>query len=207
MISDLDTKFSEIEQRYSMTLPVLFREIWRLGWCSGSDFLIMPDMEWMPLQEVIDYQFEDYQMEGFVPFAFTAGGDLWCWQTDSSVCAEPRVVECPHDCDEGRVFALDFRSAIYRHLADAVAAHFLCETDLTEHLDMIRHCLERFRPHLLPQQVEHLDSLLARPRQSAVLPAVRPTQWHFIIPRGERTLDLIGQFPEITFQWMRPAHL
>ena len=161
----------------------------------------------MPLQEIVDYQFEDYQAQGFAPFATTASGDLWCWQPDPSVTTEPRIVECPHDCDAGSVFAPDFRSAIYRQLADGVSFHFLCETDLAEHLDLIRHCLERFRPHLLPQQVEHLDLLLARPLQSAVLPAARPTRWHFVIPRGGKLQYFADVFPEITFQWMRPAHL
>ena len=111
----------------------------------------MPDMEWMPLEEIIDYHFEDYQSPGFVPFAFTAGGDLWCWRAVPDAVVEPCVVECPHDCEEGSVYAPDFQTAIYRHLLEAAAGLHGTEQDLLDEVDLIQKCCDRFRS-LLSQQ-------------------------------------------------------
>ena len=99
MSSTLELLFSQIEQRYLLKMPSAFREIWRRGWCSDKDSIYFPDLEWMPLEEIRDYEFEEYQISGFVPLAHTAGGGLWCWELEQSFSAEPRVVMCPRDCD------------------------------------------------------------------------------------------------------------
>lgn len=159
----------------------------------------------MPLPDILNYQFESYHLPGFVPFAFTAGGDLWCWRPVKGGAVEPPVVECPHDCEEGSVYAADFGSAIYRHLLEATAAHHLAEQDLLEEIDLVRQCCDRFRRLLSSQQVSTLEAILSRPPQSAVLPAIRPTQWHFILSREEGSQMLAKDFPAITFQWMRSS--
>ena len=203
VMTDIESAFSEIERCYSFRLPPLFREIWRLGFCSGDTFLIMPDMEWMPLQDIIDYRFEDYQLPGLVPFAFTAGGDLWCWQAVPDALAEPHVVECPHDCEEGSVYAPDFQTAIYRHLLEAAAGQHIAEQDLLDEVELIRQCCDRFRSLLSQRQAGKLDEVLSRSPQSAVLPARRPTRWHFLLSREEGR-QLRADFPATTFRWMTP---
>jgi len=164
----------------------------------------MPDMEWMPLEEIIDYRFEDYQSPGFVPFAFTAGGDLWCWRAVPDAVVEPCVVECPHDCEEGSVYAPDFQMAIYRHLLEAAAGLHGTEQDLLDEVDLIRKCCDRFRSLLSQQQASRLDDILSRPPQSAVLPARRPTRWHFLLSREEGR-QLRAEFPNTPFRWMTPS--
>lgn len=210
MSSDLESLFSQIERRYILKLPSAFREIWRLGWCSDKDSIYLPDLEWLPLEAIRDYEFEDYQMPGFVPFATTGSGDLWCWEHEQSGGAEPRVVACPHDCDEGSVYAADFTSALYRQLLDGLAIHAQQAADVSEQVGLVRRCLDRYRPLLQPEHVRTLDSFLSRSVQYADLPSIGPARrvvrWHFLIPSAELSIIMHDQFPEITFRWMRPAY-
>jgi hypothetical protein len=56
----MEQLFTQIEERYQFVLPEAFREFWRRGFCTvlgpgrdGPHYLDLPDLEWMPLAEIV----------------------------------------------------------------------------------------------------------------------------------------------------------
>ncbi len=75
-------------------------------------------MEWMPLAEILNFEFFSFCKPGFVPFAFTGGGSLWCWYPEYATNGVVPVVHCPRDCNTGEFFAPHFLGAVYRQILD-----------------------------------------------------------------------------------------
>ena len=195
--------FRSIEKRYDFALPQAFKTAWEAGW-AGDNYLALPDLEWLPLEEIAEYEFEDYQISGLVPFASTGGGDLWCWQPAFLGPDGPRVIECPHDCTEASVYAPDFRSFLYRRLLDEACACFLDAEGMEEHRSGLLRGFEQVSALLQTEEREMLASVLNSPIQSEVLPAVRPTRWSFIVPPKSELQEFIRRsFPDEIFEWMR----
>ena len=127
--------YKEIERRYGFRLPSDYRSMQELGWFdfdpttdrdvafdpgSPHGYLWLNDMEWLSLAEIRDHQFPNYCLSGFVPFAFTGGGDHWCWYpkfTDADSGSTP-VVLCPRDSNTGEFYAPHFLGAMYRQALD-----------------------------------------------------------------------------------------
>lgn len=83
----------------------------------GDGYLWLNDMEWYRLSEIAEFSFPDFyepHLPHLVPFAFTGGGDYWCWQTDRTNERGTRVLLCPHDCNEGNIYAPNFAAALFR---------------------------------------------------------------------------------------------
>src|SRR6516164_5067104 len=85
--------FRQIEQRYGFSVPTEYRLMSERGWFDfddarnrvGPDYLWLYDMEWLDPAGIRDHEFPEYCEPGFVPFAFTGGGDHWCWWPAESV--------------------------------------------------------------------------------------------------------------------------
>jgi len=124
--------YSKIEKRFKFSFPSEYREMRKLDWMTlvrpvnpetfktpGRNYLWINDMEWYSLEEIAKFEFADYcapYLPNLVPFAFTGGGDDWCWQTDHGM----RVLYCAHDCYDGEIYAPDFRSALFPSFPDSV---------------------------------------------------------------------------------------
>lgn len=120
--------YGQIEDRYGFALPAEYRRMWERGWFDlkageGLDlyahperhsYLWLNEMEWMPLEAIRDNRFPEYCKSGFVPFAFTGGGDHWCWHPASANCGITPVVLCPRDSKIGEFYASNFLGALYR---------------------------------------------------------------------------------------------
>lgn len=87
----------------------------------------LPDFHWLTASEVSTFQFLEYQWSGFVPFARSGSGDLWCWCPEQATGVRVPVGFCPANCEEGEVYAPDFSSALFRLICDA-AQHLSAET-------------------------------------------------------------------------------
>ena len=210
----MEELLTQIERRYAFTLPQEFREFWKRGFCTitgrnlGPHYLLLMDMEWMPLEEIAGFEFQSYHRPGFVPFATSGSGDLWCWQPAFTDERGTRVLYCPHDCYDADVYAPDFMSAIYRHLVDQAA---------TMHRDL--DSVERSRQHLLaatsalqpfltPERRESLSQICRLPVQSPLLPARVPTVRHFLLSSGEHSEllrhHLSYEDMDAPIRWMEP---
>lgn len=127
--------YREIEQRYCFALPREYRQMQEQGWFGpitaeeGQDvcahprrhaYLWLNDMEWMPLADILSFEFPSYCEPPIrlIPFAFTAGGDHWCWSPQHATAGVTPVVACPRDDRTGEVYARDFVSGLYRQILD-----------------------------------------------------------------------------------------
>ena len=109
-----------IEQKYGLRLPEAYCSMQALGWLDvklsdNHNYFWLSEAEWMPLDAIAEYKFQEYQKPGFVPFASTGGGDHWCWWPTE----HPEVVVfCAHDSYDGEFYAPSFIGFVYRCLLD-----------------------------------------------------------------------------------------
>jgi hypothetical protein len=127
----LDELDERVRERWGFTLPAEYREMHSLGWLTidrpgqtedflepGRQYLPLNDMEWLPLEEIRDFQFQAWEGDEFVPFAQSGLGDHWCWWPAETTEAGTPVVLCPHDDQSGIVYAPHFLGALYRHMLE-----------------------------------------------------------------------------------------
>ena len=125
-----DALYNAIEARYRFVVPDEYRRLAARGLFTIStpahasvfyrpgSYLWLHDMEWYALQDIVDFKFQPYHLPGFVPFAFTAGGDCWCWQPTQTDRRGTRVLCCHHDYEFATVYAPNFHTAMYRQILD-----------------------------------------------------------------------------------------
>lgn len=91
------------------------------GWfnCSSDSYFWLVRAKRLSLNEILNYEPEDYYKPGFVPFASEADGSDWAWWPSAHF---ETVVSCPHDCSVGEYDAPTFVSFIYRRLLDYAGA-------------------------------------------------------------------------------------
>jgi hypothetical protein len=97
-----------------------------------GSYLWLNDMEWYSLKDLAAFEFNDDQMPGFVPFAFTGAGDYWCWQVAFTNERGTRVVCCWHDDGFATIYAPDFAAALYRQALAFCRECVPDEVDLAE---------------------------------------------------------------------------
>jgi hypothetical protein len=148
-----DHIISQIEDRYSAKLPDEFIEFWRRGLCDvlapgivGQNYLWVPEMEWMPLEEIRDYKFPAYQNVciPLLPFACDGAGDSHSFMLGEP--SEMAVLWCPRDCPEMEIFAPDFLAAVFRS--------YLVNSEQT-----YDECLKATLPYVV-RAIELLDGIL-----------------------------------------------
>lgn len=168
--------YRAIADRYGFSLPEDYRRLEARGllhlsksahasaFTRPGSYLWLPDMEWLSLEAIAEFQFEAYCLPGFVPFAFTAGGDHWCWQPGYTSAHGTRVVYCPHDNFLATVYAPQFAGAVYRQ-----ALAICSETDLDAPAFLRRWAADlsdlfpaRWRTRLLELAESPARALLAR---------------------------------------------
>jgi hypothetical protein len=118
--------FRRIEDRYAFCFPSEYTAMHRKGWLQfdparrglPQPYLWMNEMEWLSLQDMLDFEFPTYCKPGFVPFAFTGGGDHWCWYPEHAADGVTPVVLCPRDSTAGEFYAPSFTGSLYRQILD-----------------------------------------------------------------------------------------
>jgi hypothetical protein len=149
--------YRRIEQRYGFAIPEEYRQMRARGWFDCADgtmpyfnpasrfYLWMNDMEWMSLHDILEFEFPSYCKPGFIPFAFTAGGDHWCWYPEHTSNGITPAMHCPRDSKMGEYYAPHFLGALYRQ-----ALSFAAEPlDAKEELEARQH-LKRWFDDLGP---------------------------------------------------------
>lgn len=77
-------------------------------------------MEWIPLEKIREYEYEDGESRSVVPFAFTGGGDKWVWVTDDGENDYP-VGLCEGAEVNGVYYARNTQDAILRQIIEFVS--------------------------------------------------------------------------------------
>ena len=206
---NLEEQFQQVEQKYGLVLPDACRSMYAQGWMDvrGDNYFWLHEAEWMSLEEILNHEPAEYHRPGYVPFAFTGGGDEWCWWP----FAHPgTIVLCPHDCYDGEFYAPSFLGFVYRSMLDFCATGFDPEDDPEE--------AEENR-QILKDSVARLSGYLPRPWQETLeaLTTASSVQRFYngrSIGVGLMTYDQ-GQaiirrdlaFPQLDqeFQWMFPT--
>jgi len=134
--------YTAISQRFGFSLPDEYRRLESRGlltltapahasqFTKPGTYLWLNEMEWYSLEKIAEFKFWPDQLPGFVPFAFTGGGDDWCWQPEFTDSRGTRVVCCWHDSNMATVYAPDFASALFRQVIE------FCSTTDDDELDV-----------------------------------------------------------------------
>ncbi|MDA3961082.1 MAG: hypothetical protein PF961_09845 [Planctomycetota bacterium] len=161
----MDDPFEPIAQRFGFPCPDLYRRM-RADGCFdrfGESHLQFSDLEWMGLDEIVSYTFNDDQIPGLVPVAGTMEMDLWCWYPAMNDGGPAPIVFCPLEDEVASIYAPDFTAWIYRLMLEEYAC-----TGLTEHLDVrqsrvvLDHYTERMAAYLPPAWHARLLDLRSR---------------------------------------------
>jgi hypothetical protein len=122
--------YKAISERYGFNVPNEYRHLASRGLLSittpahasafhkPGSYLWLHDMEWYSLQDIADFEFQSYHLPGFVPFAFTGGGDYWCWQPAFTDERGTRVLCCHRDSEFAIIYAPNFQTALFRQTLD-----------------------------------------------------------------------------------------
>jgi hypothetical protein len=199
--------YSEIKAKYGFEIPAAYRRMEQDGFFrlppQGTEcdpfnelYLWVPEAEWMRPQEILDYEPPSYQQSGFVPFAFTGGGEPWCWWP----AQDPQAVVFLPIGDAGVFDAPHLVGSIYRR--------FLCyalnvnEQDADEARRYFGLWARRLASHFPARWIETLNDLA----QADIV------AWQFKRARGQgflnppRLEELVARdlaFPRLgaTFEW------
>ena len=101
-------------------IPEIYTEMSRKGFFNKDTFLWLNDMEWIPIEKIGDYEYEDGESRSVVPFAFTGGGDKWVWVIDEGENDYP-VGLCEGAEVNGIYYARNTRDAILRQIIEFVS--------------------------------------------------------------------------------------
>jgi hypothetical protein len=111
-------QLAAIEHHYNAVLPDAYK-LWAANGyltLSSPHYLWVWEAEWIPLEQVPGYELTPFpHLPGLIPFAFTAGGDHWCWHTEGPTGpGEYRILRCQHDSDMAEVYSPSFAGWFYR---------------------------------------------------------------------------------------------
>jgi hypothetical protein len=113
------------------------------------------DMEWRPLADIANKKIRMAKPE-FTSFAFSGGGDQWCWYPAATIGDRVPVVQCPRDSIEGEFYAPDFIHSLYRQVLDFALYAF------GENEELDRQYLDRWSRELGPMLPRPCAGVLAR---------------------------------------------
>ena len=166
----------EYERKWGFPLPAEYvtlaeRKCFDLPEPSGcyhqlihSPYLWMPEMEWRSFPDLLHPDMTAGEAKpGFASFAFTGGGDDWCWYAPAAIGGRVPVVQCPHDDCDATFYAPDFISAIYRNILEASLGGFGRDQSNPIEREYLRRWSKELGPMLPPAAAQTLASLVAAP--------------------------------------------
>jgi hypothetical protein len=184
-------------------LPTAFVEFWRRGFCTilgprntGPDYIWLPDVEWLSLEDIRDYQFPKYLNVQILllPFAEDAAGSPYCFMIGRSDGMP--VIWCASDCPKTEIYAPDFSAAVFRSLLGQ-ATQWLDLEWLESERKIARNSITQLRQILPDSQIQLLDGVYGRQPQSILRghPS-HPKEWNFLMSNEEFAQIMKNEFPD-----------
>lgn len=99
-------------------IPDLYKRMNELGYLnySNKQSIWMSEMEWMPYEEVMNYEYEEDMTREVLPFAFTGSGDLWAFVENGT--SQPYIGRYYHPEEDGEYCAKNFEDAILLNIIE-----------------------------------------------------------------------------------------
>lgn len=85
----------------------------------GNAYLWLNEMEWIPIESIIENEEEKHGDMSLIPFAFTGGGDKWVWVFEKNK-ETYRVGLCENAEPTGIYYAKNMEDAILRQIIEYV---------------------------------------------------------------------------------------
>lgn len=68
-----------ILMKKAFKIPTIYLNMNNLGLLERYNYLWIDDMEWIPIDQISNYQYEEGEIDSLIPFAHTARYDNWVW--------------------------------------------------------------------------------------------------------------------------------
>ncbi|PSU87044.1 hypothetical protein C0W35_21875 [Photobacterium kishitanii] len=93
----------------------------------NSKYIWFNEMDWMSINEINNYNYDDGENKNVIPFAKSSNGDLWGWLKDENENNECSVVYCPMDENEGILYAPSFIGSVFRQIFEFASQNNFCD--------------------------------------------------------------------------------
>ena len=100
--------------------PLVYQKKQKRGYINAENYLWLNEMEWMTLDEIYNYHYDEGENKEIIPFAFTGGGDKWVWVINSKE-PEYSVGLCENGESNGIYYARNMEDAIFRQIIEFVS--------------------------------------------------------------------------------------
>ncbi|MFW5845110.1 MAG: hypothetical protein ACOCXJ_02685 [Planctomycetota bacterium] len=120
-----------LRERFDFEPPSVYRELLATG-CFDPQHprhVQLTDLVWLDGERLRQWERDERQVPGLVPFAQTLNGDDWCWYPDIDPRLDAPVVFCPDEDEVAVLYAPDFAAFIYRALLEECTESFLVERE------------------------------------------------------------------------------
>ncbi|MDD4889974.1 MAG: hypothetical protein PHU85_08580, partial [Phycisphaerae bacterium] len=145
--------------------------------------------------ELAVFEFPEYCKPGYVPFAFTAGGDYWCWAPHLGETGHAPVLLCYHDCNEADFWAPDLAGTAYRQVLYHCAEPATTQDERQFRCRLLRRYVQDLRPIWRAGWLDRIQCLAAKSTADERLLAWGEAQ-------GIIAADLGSQYVERRILWM-----
>lgn len=110
-----------IDENYR--IPLIYRKMNEKGYTNPQNdlYLWLNEMEWMPINEIIEYEYDEGEIKSIVPFAITGAGDKWVWVVADNG-EEYYVGLCERAETTGIYYAKNTEDAILRQIIEYVSS-------------------------------------------------------------------------------------
>lgn len=102
-------------------IPSVYQKMNERGFFNLETYLWLNDMEWMSIDKIKEYEYDDGESKLIIPFAITGGGDEWVWVVNDE-SKEYCVGLCERAESNGIYYAKNTEDAIFRHIIEYVAS-------------------------------------------------------------------------------------
>lgn len=103
-------------------IPSIYQEMNEKGFLNPNNesYLWLNEMEWMSIDKIKEYEYDNGESNLIIPFAITGGGDKWVWVVNDEN-KEYCVGLCERAESNGIYYAKSTEDAIFRHIIEYVS--------------------------------------------------------------------------------------
>ena len=110
-------------------IPSIYIKMNELGLLDQKNYLWIDDMEWMPIEKIVNYEYEEGESKYIIPFAHTPRYDKWVW-IFNELNDKYAVGLCESSELNGVYYAKNTEDAIMRNIIE-----YLSSADFYKNID------------------------------------------------------------------------